>query len=56
MLRKFKSTLQILVIVVLAVQLIGCYYKERDHRRYDEPQYNYDYNRGSSVDIHLQGQ
>ena len=56
MLRKFKSALQILVVAAFVVQLAGCFYKERDHRRDYEPRQDYDYNRGSSVDIHLQGQ
>jgi hypothetical protein len=57
MLGKFKSALQILIVIALAVQLAGCFYDRRDdRRRHDEPQQNYDYNRGSSVDIHLQGQ
>ena len=59
MLRKFKSTLQILVIVALAVQLAGCFFVRRDDRRkHDERfQEHHDNDRGgSSVDIHLQGE
>ena len=55
MLRKFYSMLQVLVVVAFVVQLAGCFY-ERDRQRHYESQQNYDYNRGSSVDIHLQGQ
>ena len=56
--RKFKSTLQILVVVALAVQLAGCFYERRDDRRRHDEQFqeHHDSDRGSSVDIHLQGE
>lgn len=54
MFRKFKSALQILIIVALAVQLAGCFYERRDDRRHNDREEYHDYDRGGTrVDVHL---
>ena len=54
----FKSTIQILLGVALAVQLTGCFYHDdrwhHDHdRSYDHPEHHDD--RDSGIDVHLHG-
>jgi len=54
-LRKFKSALQILVVIAFVVQLAGCFYERRDDRRRHDEQFqeHHDNDRGSGIDIHV---
>ena len=60
--RKLKSTLQILIGVVLAVQLAGCFFVEHDHGRHYGPpghyyhDHDHDHDHDSGIDIRVHSQ
>jgi len=53
MLRKLKRMLQILVGVVLAVQLVGCFFGDRDRWRHDDHQDRHNGDHGPDIDVRV---
>ena len=51
MFKNIKNTLQFVVLALVVVQMTGCIYAGREHRRhYEEPEH-----RGGSFDINVHG-
>ena len=55
--KKFKSSVQILVGVAFVVQLTGCFFVDRDHRRHDDRMEHQDHghDHDPSIDVRVHG-
>ena len=52
----FKKTFILVFGIVLAAQLTGCFFEDRDHRGYDHHEDHHEYHHDDAgVDVHLHG-
>ncbi len=55
MIGKLKGMLQVVMVLALALQVSGCFFVDRDHRRHYGPPEHHDHGSDAGVDIRVHG-